>query len=183
MDIKPTTLMGLYIIQPSILSDDRGFFTRIFCKNMFSAIGFNKEFVQFNHSFNVRKGTIRGMHFQTSPFSETKMIRCIKGSINDVAIDLRENSPTFLEHFSIKLSESNMLSILIPEGFAHGFQTLEDNSIILYHHTQFYTPKADAGVRFDDPKLNLKWTLPPVMVSSKDKSYKLINKNFKGIKI
>lgn len=183
MEIMNTTLGGLYVIQPTILSDERGFFTRTYCKEKFTAIGFNKEFVQINHSFNNHKGTIRGMHFQSPPYTETKLIRCIKGRIYDVAVDLRENSPTFLQYFSIELSETNMLSILIPEGFAHGFQTLKDNSVLLYHHTQYYTPKSETGFCFDDPKLKINWKLPPVMVSNKDKSYKLIDNNFKGIKI
>ena len=181
MEIKKTTLNGLFIVHPSKFNDERGFFTRIFCKEKFSDIGFKNEFVQSNYSFNLHNGTIRGMHFQKPPYNEAKLIRCIKGSINDVAIDLRKNSPTFLQHYSIELTESNMLSILIPEGFAHGFQTLQDNSVLLYHHTQYYTPLAEDGIRFDDPILNIKWTLPPVMVSNKDKSYKLIDNNFKGI--
>jgi dTDP-4-dehydrorhamnose 3,5-epimerase len=183
MDIKNSNLDGLFIIHPTILLDNRGFFTRTYCKNEFSSIGFNKEFVQFNHSFNTQKGTIRGMHFQMPPFSETKLIRCIKGCIQDVVIDLRKNSPTFLNQFSIKLSESNMISILVPEGFAHGFQTLEENSVVIYHHTQYYMSSADTGFRYDDPALKIKWELPPVMVSDKDKSYKLIDNNFKGINI
>ncbi len=121
------------------------------------------------------------MHYQNTPFCETKLIRCIQGAVLDVAVDLRKGSPTFLQHFRIELNEKNMLSILIPEGFAHGFQTLMPNSTMIYHHTQYYNPVADAGVRFDDPSLNINWELPPVMVSLKDKSYRLIDNNFKGI--
>jgi dTDP-4-dehydrorhamnose 3,5-epimerase len=183
MEFIKTPFSGLYVIKHKILQDDRGLFSRLFCKNEFSEIGFNKEFVQSNYSFNLIKGTIRGMHFQIPPFAETKLIRCIQGEVYDVAVDLRKGSLTYLNYFGIKLTELNMHSVLIPEGFAHGFQTLQDNSALLYHHSQFYTSEADSGMRFDDPILNIKWELPPTMVSDKDKSYKFINSNFKGISI
>ena len=125
----------------------------------------------------------RRWHFQQAPYGETKLIRCIQGSVYDVSVDIREGSPTFLKHFGVELSAENMISLLIPEGFAHGFQTLEDNTTLIYHHTQYYTPDVDAGLRFDDPALNIKWALPPVMVSEKDRSYKPIDNNFKGIVI
>jgi len=180
MEFIPTHIEGLYTIRLKKLEDERGLFARTFCKNEFSQIGFDKEFVQFNHSFNKHKGTVRGMHFQNTPYCETKLIRCILGSVYDVAVDLRKRSPTFLQYFGIELNSENMYSILIPEGFAHGFQTLEDNSALIYHHTQYYTPNADAGVRFDDPALDIHWILA-VMISEKDKSYKLIDVSFKGI--
>jgi dTDP-4-dehydrorhamnose 3,5-epimerase len=183
MEFSPTHIAGLYTISVKKLIDERGVFARTYCKNEFKAIGFGKEFVQFNHSLNKRKGTLRGMHFQQPPFAETKLIRCVQGTVYDVAIDLRKGSPTFLQAFGVELSEENMLSVLIPEGFAHGFQTLEDNSALIYHHTEFYTAQADAGIRFDDPALGLQWPLPPIAVSEKDKNYTLIDKNFKGIKI
>jgi dTDP-4-dehydrorhamnose 3,5-epimerase len=181
MEFIPAYIEGLYVIHLKKLEDERGLFARTFCKNEFSQVGFNKEFVQFNHSLNKKKGTVRGMHFQNVPYGETKLIRCVQGSVYDVAVDLRKKSPTFLQHFGVELSAENMISMLIPEGFAHGFQTLEDNSALIYHHTQYYTPEAEVGVRFDDPALNVHWKLPAVMMSSKDKSYKLIGKNFKGI--
>lgn len=181
MKFIETSLSDCFIIEPNKFSDERGVFARTYCKDEFSQIGFMKEFLQFNHSYNKQKGTLRGIHYQNSPYCETKLIRCIQGAVLDVAVDLRKNSPTFLQHFQIELNEENMLSILIPEGFAHGFQTLIDNSTMIYHHTQYYNAKADAGLRFDDPVLNINWKLPPVMVSEKDKSYKLIDNNFKGI--
>lgn len=183
MEFTATHIQGLYIIQLKKLEDERGLFARTFCKNEFKQIGFDKEFVQFNHSFNKYKGTIRGMHFQQPPYSETKLIRCIQGAVYDVAVDLRAGSATFLQYFGIELSAQNMKSILIPEGFAHGFQTLEDDTALIYHHTQYYTPGADAGVRFDDPALHIDWKLPATMVSEKDKSYKMIDQKFKGITI
>ena len=183
MEFTATHIEGLYIIQIKKLEDERGLFARTFCKNEFKQIGFDKEFVQFNHSFNKYKGTIRGMHFQQPPYSETKLIRCIQGAVYDVAVDLRAGSATFLQYFGIELSAQNMKSILIPEGFAHGFQTLEDDTALIYHHTQYYTPGADAGVRFDDPALHIDWKLPATMVSEKDKLYKMIDQKFKGITI
>jgi dTDP-4-dehydrorhamnose 3,5-epimerase len=178
-----TGLEGLYTITLNKLQDERGLFARTFCKNEFKQIDFDKEFVQFNHSYNKQKGTIRGMHFQNAPCAETKLIRCVQGSVFDVAVDLRQGSPTFLQYFGTILSEENMDGILIPEGFAHGFQTMEDNTSLIYHHTEFYTPNADAGIRFDDTAVNIEWKLTAVNVSQKDNTYKLIDKNFKGIKI
>jgi dTDP-4-dehydrorhamnose 3,5-epimerase len=183
MEFITTGINGLYAVQVKKLEDERGLFARTFCKNEFKQIGFDKEFVQFNHSFNRYKGTVRGMHFQQAPYAETKLIRCIQGAVYDVAVDLRKDSPTFLQHFGMELTEENMLSVLIPEGFAHGFQTLQHNSSLIYHHTQFYTPNADAGICFDDSALNIDWPLPAVMVSHKDRSYKMIDNNFKGITI
>ncbi len=183
MEFIASDIEGVYVIRLKKLEDERGLFVRTFCKQDFKQIGFNKEFVQFNHSFNKYKGTIRGMHFQKTPYSETKLIRCIQGAVYDVAVDLRRGSHTFLQHFAIELSAENMVSILIPEGFAHGFQTLENNSALMYHHTQYYKPDAEAGVRFDDPAFNIHWKIPAEMVSEKDKSYRLIDNSFKGIEL
>lgn len=183
MEIIETNIQGVYIVKVKKITDDRGIFARTYCKNEFAKAGFNKEFVQFNHSYNKYKGTIRGMHFQQPPYSETKLIRCVQGAVLDVAVDIRQGSPTFLQHVSVELSAGNMQSILIPEGVAHGFQTLEDDTSLIYHHTQFYTPAADAGLRYDDPALHINWPLPPVQVSDKDKQYNLTDKNFKGISI
>lgn len=183
MEFVTTGIAGLYAVHLKKLEDERGLFARTFCKNEFKQIGFDKEFVQFNHSYNKYKGTVRGMHFQHQPYGESKLIRCIQGAVYDVAVDLRAGSPTFLQHVGIELSAENMNSILIPEGFAHGFQTLEDNSALIYHHTAYYTPLAEDGLRYDDPALNIAWKLPAVQVSEKDRNYKLIDHNFKGINI
>jgi dTDP-4-dehydrorhamnose 3,5-epimerase len=181
MIFEETKLKGAYVISLNQLTDARGGFARTFCKKEFQQIGHKKEFVQMNHSWNKNKGTIRGMHFQIPPFQEIKLIRCIRGSILDVIVDLRKYSPTFLQHITVELSADNKKMIYVPEDFAHGFQALEDDSELIYHHTEYYTPDADRGLRFDDPALNIKWPLPPVMVSEKDKSYKLIDNTFKGI--
>ena len=181
MELIATPLGGVYIVQVNKIEDTRGLFARTYCKKEFSAIGFTKEFVQFNHSFNKEKGTVRGMHFQRHPFTETKLIRCIQGSVWDVAIDLRKGSSTYLQHFAIELSKENMKSILIPDGFAHGFQSLEDNTTLIYHHTNYYTSSADSGIRFDDPALNIQWPLPAINVSEKDQNYHLITSTFESI--
>jgi dTDP-4-dehydrorhamnose 3,5-epimerase len=183
LEFIATNIKGLYLVQLAKIEDERGTFARTYCKKEFAKIGFDKEFVQFNHSFNKAKGTIRGMHFQWAPYTETKLIRCIQGSVYDVVVDIRKDSPTYLQYVGEVLSAENMLGILIPDGLAHGFQTLEDNTALIYHHTAYYTPGADAGIRFDDPALKIGWKLPPVNVSAKDKSYPLIDSDFKGINI
>ncbi|MDX2172127.1 MAG: dTDP-4-dehydrorhamnose 3,5-epimerase [Bacteroidota bacterium] len=180
MIFEETKLKGAYVISLQLLTDNRGGFARTFCKNEFAKIGHTKDLVQLNHSYNTHKGTIRGMHFQLPPYQEIKLIRCIRGSVLDVIVDLRKESPTFLQHISVELSAENKKMIYVPENFAHGFQTLEDHCELIYHHTEFYTPQADSGIRFDDPTLKIDWPLPPAMVSDKDKNYKLIDNHFKG---
>jgi dTDP-4-dehydrorhamnose 3,5-epimerase len=180
MKFEETKLKGAYIISLELKTDERGGFARAFCKKEFEQIGHKKEFVQINHSYNTNKGTVRGMHFQHPPYQEIKLIRCVKGAVNDVIIDLRKNSSTFLKHIEVELSEENKKMIYVPENFAHGFQTLKDNSELIYHHTAFYMPEAESGLRFDDPALKIKWSLPAVIVSDKDRSYRLIDNNFKG---
>ena len=180
MIFEETKLKGAYVVSLQLLTDARGGFARTFCKKEFQQINHQKEFVQLNHSYNTFKGTVRGMHFQLPPYQEIKLIRCIKGAVIDVIVDLRENSPTFLQHVSVELSAENKKMMYVPENFAHGFQTLEDNTELIYHHTQFYTPQADTGIRFNDPMLKINWPLEPVMVSEKDKNYKLIDHTFKG---
>ena len=181
MEFIETPFSGLWIIKHNQLVDQRGYFSRTFCQNEFKQIDFNKKIVQINQSYNTEQGTIRGLHFQMPPFSEYKLIRCIQGSVFDVAVDLRKSSPTFLQYFSVELTSNNMLSILIPEGFAHGFQTLEANSILLYHHTEFYTPGYDTGIRYDDPRLQIAWPLHPKNISPRDLSHHFIEPNFNGL--
>ncbi len=183
MKFIETTLKSAFTIELKPFQDERGLFMRTFCKKEFEQIGHHKEFVQMNHSINKQKGTIRGMHFQNAPFVETKLVRCIKGAIFDVIVDIRVASPTFLQWFGVELSAENKKMIYIPAGFAHGFQTLEDDTELLYHHTEFYTPTAEAGLRFDDKKLEIDWQLPPQNISEKDLNYLLIDNNFTGIKL
>jgi dTDP-4-dehydrorhamnose 3,5-epimerase len=171
MKFIETALASAYVIEPAVKQDERGMFMRVFCKKDFAAIGHSREFVQFNHSLSVKKGTIRGMHFQYKPYQEIKLVRCIAGSVLDVIIDLRKDSPTFLKHTSVVLSKENKKMIYIPEGFAHGFQTLEDNSELSYHHTAYYHPEAEAGLRFDDPMLSIEFPLPVSSMSERDQQF------------
>ena len=181
MTFKETALKGSYIVSLTPFSDDRGWFARAYCKNEFGAIGHNKEWVQMNHSFTKEKGTVRGMHFQHPPFSEIKMVRCIAGAVLDVIIDIRKNSSSFLQHVSIELSAENKQMIYIPEGFAHGFQTLEDDTELIYHHSEFYKPGVEGGLRFDDPMLNIQWPLAVKNTSDRDRIHPMLGGNFKGI--
>lgn len=174
MKFKETKLKGLYIIEPEIHFDDRGYFARIFCKQELSKTGIDFNIVQANRSLNKKQGTIRGMHFQKPPKVEDKIIQCIKGKIYDVAIDLRQDSPTYGEWVAEKLSEENKKMFLIPKGFAHGFQTLTDNCEILYFMSEFYSPQYESGVRWDDPFFNIKWPIKNRVVSEKDKNWPLI---------
>ena len=174
-------LAGAYVIDLEPFSDERGWFARYYCKDDFAGIGHHKEWVQMNQSVTYKKGSLRGMHFQYPPFREIKMVRCIIGSVYDVIIDIREGSPTFLQWFGVELSASNNKMLYIPEGFAHGFQTLGDNATLNYHHTELYTPGAEGGLRYDDPALSITWPLAVTIISERDKSHLLVDKNFKGI--
>jgi dTDP-4-dehydrorhamnose 3,5-epimerase len=183
MKFITTPLPNAYLIELHPIQDDRGLFARTFCREEFQKIGHTKEFVQFNHSINHRKGTMRGLHFQLPPFSEIKLIRCISGKVYDVIVDLRKESPTFLKWYGVELSQQNMKMIYVPEGFAHGFLTLTDQAELLYHHTSYYTPQAESGLRYDDPILNIQWPGEIEVISAKDKSYSLITQNFAGLMI
>lgn len=173
-------LSGAYTISLSPFSDNRGWFSRVYCEKEFGEID-DVKWVQINHSFTAGKGTIRGMHFQYPPHSEVKLVRCISGSIFDVIVDLRKNSSTFLHWFGVELSAQNRKMIYIPEGFAHGFQSLKDNSELIYHHTEYYNPKYEAGIKFDEPVLDIKWPLPLSFVSERDQNHEYLDKSFKGL--
>lgn len=181
MKFTETALKGAFIIDLEPFKDERGLFARTFDKKEFESIGHYKEFVQFNHSINNTKGTLRGLHYQIPPSSEIKLIRCVKGAIIDVLVDVRIESATFLRHIAVELSEANMRMIYIPEGFAHGFQTLADDCQLIYHHSNFYQPKDERGLRFDDPTLNIQWPMKPTVLSEKDTKYALLTKDFNGI--
>jgi dTDP-4-dehydrorhamnose 3,5-epimerase len=181
MTFTPTPLQGSFIIEPNVFADERGWFARFYCKNDFQEIGHQKEWVQLNHSVTNKKGTIRGMHFQLNPFREIKMVKCIAGAVYDVIVDVRRESATFLKWFGVELSASNKKMLYIPERFAHGFQCLQDHCELIYHHTEFYAPNSEGGIRFDDPKINITWPLPVSLVSSRDSAHVLIDDNFKGI--
>ncbi|MEO5946933.1 MAG: dTDP-4-dehydrorhamnose 3,5-epimerase [Chitinophagaceae bacterium] len=181
MIFTQTKLQGSYLIDLNPFSDERGWFGRYYCKNEFSEIGHTKDWVQMNHSVSYKKGTLRGMHYQVQPFSEIKMVRCITGIVFDVIVDLRKNSSTFLQWFGAELSAENKTMMYIPEGFAHGFQCLSENCELLYHHTAFYNPEAEAGIKYNDPKINIEWPLPVNVISDRDNAQPILNEYFKGI--
>ncbi|MFX1328517.1 MAG: dTDP-4-dehydrorhamnose 3,5-epimerase [Promethearchaeota archaeon] len=183
MKFIKTSLKDLYIIEFEPIQDERGRFYRVFCKDEFKQIDHHGEIVQINHSLSKKKGTIRGMHFQYPPKSEIKMVKCLQGSVYDVAIDIRKNSSTFLKWHGEILSAENLKMMYIPEGFAHGFQTLEENTELLYFHTEFYDAEHEGGIRFDDPLISLQWPLDVSTVSKRDKEHKLLSNHFKGVEI
>jgi dTDP-4-dehydrorhamnose 3,5-epimerase len=181
MNFIETPLKGSYVVELNPFSDERGWFARTYCKNEFATIGHTKEWVQLNHSVSYKKGTIRGMHYQLQPFAETKMVRCIAGTVFDVIVDIRANSPTFLQWYSIELSAKNKKMIYIPEGFAHGFQTLTDNAELIYHHTSFYAPDIEKGVSYNDNAIGIDWQLPVSEISERDSNHPPIDFNFNGV--
>jgi dTDP-4-dehydrorhamnose 3,5-epimerase len=181
MKFTETKLQGAFIVTPDLIEDERGFFARTFCRREFGKHGLNPNLVQANISFNKEKGTIRGMHYQAKPHAEVKLIRCTAGTVYDVIVDLRPESPTFLHWLAEELSACNYRMFYIPEGFAHGFQTLTDNAELVYHHSEFYSPDYARGLRCNDPFLGIVWPLPVGVVSSRDQNYDLIDANFKGI--
>ena len=152
-----TRLEGAYIIEPEPIEDERGFFARTFCVREFEAHGLNPCVAQCNISFNKKKGALRGMHYQTEPHAEVKLVRCNRGAIYDVIIDLRPGSPTYKEWVSVELTADNRRMFYVPEGFAHGFQTLTDNSEVFYQMSEFYHPESARGVRWNDPAFGIKW--------------------------
>jgi len=181
MKFKKMALNGAYVVTLEPFLDTRGMFVRLFCKNELKAIGHYNEIVQINHSLTKKKGSVRGMHYQLSPNSEIKMVRCIRGSVFDVIIDLRKGSPTFLEWHGEVISAENMKMMYIPEGFAHGFQTLEDDSELIYLHTAYYDHDSERSINFLDPVINIKWPVEIKDMSEKDKSVPLLSKGFRGV--
>ena len=163
------SISGLYLIERKPIEDARGTFIRFFCAEELRCVGFKGSIAQMNFTLTKRKGTVRGMHFQESPYSEQKIVTCLSGKIFDVAVDLREDSPTYLNWHAEILSETNGRSLFIPKGFAHGFQTLVPNCRLLYVHSEFFTPEAEGGLSYDDPKLAIKWPEKISFVSERDK--------------
>lgn len=166
---KETPLPGAYLIEPERRGDERGFFARVFCEREFAAMGLSKSFVQVNNSMAERKGTLRGMHYQLPPHAETKLVRCVRGSLLDVIIDLRERSNTFGQHTSVTLSADDRRMLYVPKGFAHGFLTLEDQTEALYFVDEFYAPEAERGIRWNDPRFGIEWPFEPSVLSEKDR--------------
>jgi dTDP-4-dehydrorhamnose 3,5-epimerase len=168
MDIKSTPIEGLLIIEPQVFTDPRGYFYESYNKEKFVAAGINIEFVQDNQSLS-QKGIVRGLHFQAPPFDQGKLVRVIQGAVLDVAVDIRKNSPTYGQNFSIELSAQNRTMFYIPPGFAHGFETLDDNTIFLYKCTDVYNKQSEGGLLWNDPELGIKWQSSNPLISEKDK--------------
>ena len=172
MIFSETKLSGAYVINIEKKEDERGFFARILDKDEFSKIGLESEFIQSSISFNKKRGTLRGMHYQIEPYEESKFVRCTQGKIFDVIVDLRKNSKTFKKWISLELSSLNHKILYIPKGFAHGFQTLEDNTEVNYDITQVFSPKYSRGITWNDSTFKIKWPLDITLISKKDKEYK-----------
>lgn len=171
MIFTETALPGAYIIDLEKLEDSRGFFARGYCWNEFERRGLAPRVVQSNISYNLKKGTLRGMHYQIPPHCETKLVRCTRGGIYDVIIDLRPESKTFKKWIAVELTVDNFRSLYVPGGFAHGFQTLQDGTEVTYHVSEFYTPKAERGIRHNDDAFAIGWPLPVEAISEKDQSW------------
>jgi len=168
-----TKLKGAYIVDLERREDERGFFARSWCEDEFKQHGLNPRLAQCNISFNKKRGTLRGMHYQAEPFPEAKLVHCTMGAIYDVMIDLRRDSPTFKQWVAVELTAENHSALYIPEGFAHGFQTLEDNTEVFYQMSEFYHPECARGIRWDDPAFGVTWYLGTVNISTKDMQHPL----------
>jgi dTDP-4-dehydrorhamnose 3,5-epimerase len=171
MIFKPTSLVGAFIVEPELHRDVRGFFARTWCREEFAARGLNPTLAQCSLSFTERRGTVRGMHYQDAPHQEAKLVRCARGAVHDVIVDLRPHSPTFRHHFAVELRRGSYRMLYVPEGVAHGFQTLEDDTEVAYQISEFHRPEAARGVRWDDPAFAIPWPEPVRLVSDRDRSY------------
>jgi dTDP-4-dehydrorhamnose 3,5-epimerase len=171
MVFSETHLQGAYVVRPERREDDRGHFARVWCREEFAAHKLKAEMVQLNAGFSHRRGTVRGMHFQVTPHAEAKFIRCTRGAIFDIIIDLRETSPTFKKWYGLELTPANGLMLYAPEGFAHGYQTLEDDTEMCYMTSFNYVANSASGVRWDDPAFGIRWPLPVSMISKQDQTW------------
>lgn len=181
MKIYPTPIADLMVVQSQRFRDERGAFSRLFCEQELLCLMGHRKIVQINHSRTEAVGAVRGLHFQRAPHAEMKLVRCLKGKVWDVAVDLRPHSPSYKRWYAQELSPRNSHIMVIPEGFAHGFQVLEAGSELLYLHTAFYRPEAESGVRHDDPALAIDWPLPMTDISKRDTSHAYIDPTFGGI--
>ena len=182
MHIVKTNIEDVLIIEPEVFGDHRGWFTETYSKGKFKEFGIDIDFIQDNHSFSAQKGTLRGLHFQLNPKAQTKLVRCTKGKILDVAVDLREGSPTYKKWVAVELTEENKKQLLIPKGFAHGFLTLTDDVEVQYKVDEYYSPENDRSIRYDDPEIGVDWGIEAPILSEKDLNAPLLkdsNINFK----
>jgi dTDP-4-dehydrorhamnose 3,5-epimerase len=175
MQFTKTKFAGAYVIELERREDSRGFFARAFCQKEFAAHGLKPIIMQANVAYNFKKGTLRGMHFQFPPAAETKLVRCTRGAILDVIVDLRPESPTYLQNIAVELNEENGRALYVPERFAHGYQTLRDNTETSYQVGEFYTPDYESGLMHSDPRLGLQWPLPVAVISDKDQTFKFLD--------
>jgi len=180
-DILDTPLPGLQILQRKPIGDSRGYLERLFCSEELQTLAPGKHIAQINHTLTESRGTVRGMHFQRPPHAEIKFVSCLRGEVFDVAVDLRHNSPTFLCWHAERLSAADHRTLVIPEGFGHGFQTLTDNCEMLYFHTHTYQPGAEGGLNVQDPRLAIQWPLPVADLSPRDATHPLLDDDFTGM--
>lgn len=176
-------LSGLKLLQRARLEDSRGYLSRFYCAQEFVSFGFSKPISQINHTLTRNKGAVRGLHYQHPPHAEIKLVSCLKGEIFDVAVDLRKDSPTFLKWHAEILSAENQKSLLIPEGFAHGFQTLADDCELIYFHTEMYHPESEGALNVLDSTLKIKWPLPVADLSNRDREHAMITDDYQGIDV
>jgi len=174
MYFNETELKGAFLVDLDPRADQRGFFARTFCMHEFEAYSLKPTVAQCNLSFNYEKGTLRGMHYQVAPATETKLVRCTQGAIYDVIIDMRPDSPTYLQHLGVELTAENHRALYVPEMFAHGYQALTDGAEVVYQVSEFYTPGSERGLRYDDPLLGIEWPLPVSQISEKDAAWPLL---------
>ncbi len=179
--VRSTPLAGLCVVKRERHEDERGFFSRVFCAEDLMALGWTNPVMQINHTLTREQGTLRGMHFQHPPHAETKLVSCLQGEVWDVAIDLRADSPTFLRWHAERLSAENDCALLIPRGFAHGFQTLAPNCELLYIHDAFYSTASEGGIHPLDPRVDIEWPLPVSVLSERDRTRPMLTKIFGGI--
>ncbi len=181
--ISPTPIADLLVVERQRRGDDRGYLSRFFCAKELKAAGFQDPVVQINQTLTTKTGAVRGMHFQLPPAAEDKFVSCLRGSVFDVAVDLRSGSPTFLQWYGEVLSADNSKSLFIPRGFAHGFQTLASDCELLYLHTAYYSPESEAALNLADPALAIAWPLPVTDISPRDRSHAYISPDYDGTKI
>lgn len=174
MEFIKTAIPDVILVEPKVFGDNRGWFAEVYSKAAFEKAGINIDFVQDNHSYSAHKGVLRGLHFQKSPKAQTKLVRCTRGAILDVAVDLRKASPTYKQHVAFELTAENHKMLFIPKGFAHGFVTLTDDVEIQYKVDEFYAPECDRSVKFDDPEIGVKWNCPAPILSAKDTNAPLL---------
>jgi dTDP-4-dehydrorhamnose 3,5-epimerase len=180
---EKSSITGVWTIESSVHQDHRGAFSRLFCAEEEKSILHDRSIVQINHSITRSIGAVRGLHFQHPPHAEMKIVRCLRGRVFDVAVDLRRDSPTFLNWTAVELTPANHLAFIIPEGCAHGFQVLERHSELLYLHTAFYSPASEGVVRFDDPRIGVDWPLPPTDLSARDLGHPYLDESFEGLSL